>query len=333
MPTDFEKRTQKIHEVCFDDLITPFEQRTMLGDHDQGGLCLGLAFNWIVHRLQGSAFPVVKLDEHKARFDQAFGNLQAWAVKGHLPTGRAASSLTLSDGMFARKPVVPDQSYQRDVRVYDSDHFQHVSLDLGQQRQELGQFNGPTYYNTVLKPALKKYKQDLARLKRRFGTMTPRLPDDIVCVGYGQGTFNTSSGGYLAEDKMLDLLRTKQPEHVMKLYVSDKMHEAFMREFKHYRQNLRDLAHGLNAHVDDPFGWDVCAIVGWLQSKTGSAHAVALSYNEAFGSIRYFDPNMGDFSFFSWDEFVTWHSAMFAGMYRGKQYARWDMELYTREPQ
>jgi hypothetical protein len=333
MPTDFEKRVQKIYETCIDDLITPFEQRTMLGEHDQGGLCLGLAFNWVLHRLRGSAFPVVRLDERKARFDQAFGNLQAWAAKGHLPTGRAASMLRLRDGLFASKPVVPDQDYQPDVRIYDSDHFHHVSVDLGTQRQELGQFDASSYHSTVLKPALKEYKLKLARMKRRFGTMTPRLPDDIVCVGSSRGDFGSYSPGFLSEEKMLNLLRTKQADFLMKMYVTDKMKDAFVKGFNHYRQNLRDLAHGLNAHVDDPFTWDVCAIFGWLWSRTGSAHAVALSYSESFGSIRYFDPNMGDFAFFNWDEFVTWHSAMYAGMYRGKQYQKWDMELYTREPQ
>jgi hypothetical protein len=320
-----------LYEVSEPNLVRRLEQKDLIRPHEASGLCLGLCFNWFVQRLQNVDRPLPQLGMKRVYFAQALGNLQAWAAKGHVPTGRAFSNISMPDEQLSdffnkvRKPVVPDQQYRPEVHIYSSEHFHHVSQDLGRARDELGVVDEDWYGQHVMRPALESYRSKLKDTSQHYGFLTPLLPGGVACVGRREGSFTGGSWqGFTDEDFQMRLVNRL----AYSLDPHKSVRGAFMTLYKNYLSDAAEV--GRLAGVD-PMSRTVCAVIGWLGAHDGGAHAVALSYRgDIQGEVRFFDPNMGDFFFSTWTEFRTWHSVVFPACYGSRQYSRWDLELYAR---
>lgn len=328
----WEERLAIVYELSEPYLVRKFRQSDLPeDDHDQTGFCLGLCFNWMVQLLDNISRPVPSLAMRKVRFAQALGNLQAWAAKGHIPTGGAMQGLTIPDPESdafdpRRKPIIPDTRYESDVRRYNSSYHLQTWQDVGRTRTELGKVEDlEAYGEKVFFRALARYKERLKDRSQNFGFLSPMLSNDVVCVGRRESRFGYYQSKVIREKEM----REKMNSHIGLVIDGQKpIRGAFMALYKAYLADVHELARALNV---DPMGQVVCGINGWLGGVDGAAHAVAISWLAGISSeVRFFDPNVGDFCFSSWSEFRWWHSVFFAGLYNHRAYTRYDLELYAR---
>lgn len=282
-------KRQKFCELCGSEFVNSFQQAELLSEHDQTGLCYGVAYEWIRRYLAGTRLPSPKFltddEKRRIRFAYALANLQRNVVVARkVPTGLSAQI----PGTTAH----PDMAHRG---------------------------NAPGDWGATVDAIADTFKVKVDRSEDGYAAPLAKS-DGFVMIHRCTGDFGLTLDHTLRTDE-LEFYLGREPFGTIKNYV-----DPFFTEILRAMEGIKSAF--TSKGLPSPFKNRPLYVLVGLRNPGVSAHAIALSIDIDAMVFRVFDPNIGEFRFEGFSRFRTALSVLLCTFYGRRNYSQFETEWF-----